>query len=158
MPNLDSVLYLGESTVRRQWQGEVKAVCRAWTFTGRGVYAIFDSEATTRQGGGLVSLAVRYSRQRFQTSSALAWYDVDGYYARIYFSESNLQYAWSMPALYGRGWRCYAVARYRVGEWLQVAAKYALTWVPGAESIGSGDSQTDGPCRQTWMLQLRWRF
>lgn len=158
IPNLDSTLYLGENTVRRQWQCEVKAVRGAWTLTGRGVYAVYDSEATTRQGGGLVSLAVRYSHRRLQASSALAWFDVDGYNARIYFSESNLQYAWSMPALYGRGWRGYALVRYTVSDCLQVAAKYALTWMPGAESIGSGDSQTDGPCRQTWMLQLRWRF
>jgi hypothetical protein len=158
IPNIDSTFYLGENTVRQQWQCEVKAVRGPWTLTGRGVYALYDSEAATRQGGGLVSLAARYSLRHLQASAALAWFDVDGYYARIYISESNLQYAWNMPALYGRGWRGHAVLRYSVNERLQMAAKYALTWMPGEDSIGSGDSQTDGPCRQTWMLQLRWRF
>ena len=158
IPNLDSTLYLGESTVRQQWQCEVKAVRGAWTLTSRGVYAVFDSEAAARQGGGLVSLAARYSLRRLQASAALVWFDVDGYYARIYISESNLQYAWSMPALYGRGWRSHVVLRYKVSEWLQMAAKYTLTWMPWVASIGSGDSQTDGPCRQTWMLQFRWSF
>lgn len=158
IPNLDTTLYLGESTVRQQWQCEVKAECGAWTLTGRGVYALYDSEAATRQGGGLVSLAARYNHPRLQATAALVWFDVDGYYARIYISESNLQYAWSMPTLYGRGWRTHAVLRYAVSRQLHVSAKYALTWMPDAESIGSGASQTDGPCRQTWMLQMRWNF
>lgn len=158
VPNIDSTLYLGESTVRRQWQCEMKAVVGSWTLTARGIYALYDSEAAARQGGGLVSLAARYSRQRMQASAALAWFDVDGYYARIYISESNLQYAWSMPALYGRGWRSHAVVRYSVSEQLQVAAKYTLTYMSGAATIGSGSAQTDGPCRQTWMLQVRWNF
>lgn len=158
IPNLDSTLYLGEGTLRRQWQGEVKAVAGAWTLTGRGVYVLYNSEAAALTGGGLVSLAARYSRQRLQATAAVAWYDVDGYYARIYINESNLQYAWSMPALYGRGWRGYAVLRWRVNENLLLAAKYTLTWQPGVASMGSGAAQTDGPCRQTWMLQLRSSF
>lgn len=156
IPNLDSILYLGESTIRRQWQCELKSVYGAWSLTGRGVYAIYDSEAAARQGGGLVSLAVRYSQRRLQASAALAWFDVDGYYARIYINESNLQYAWSMPALYGCGWRAHALLRLNLSRQLQLAFKYALTWMSDAESIGSGASQTDGPRRQTWMLQLRW--
>lgn len=158
IPNLDSTLYLGESTLRRQWQGEVKAVSGAWTVTWRGVYAVYDSEAAARQGGGLVSFATRYSWQRLQALASLTWFDVDGYYARIYINESNLQYAWTMPALYGRGWRGVALVRYRVGKQLTLAAKYTLTWMSDAESIGSGATQTDGPRRQTWMLQLRWNF
>ena len=158
IPNSDTTLYLGEGTLRQQWQCEVKAIRGSWTLVGRGVYAIYDSEAATRQGGGLVSFAARYSRQRLQASTALAWFDVDGYYARIYINENNLQYAWSMPALYGRGWRGHAVLRYSLSKHLHVAAKYALTWMPGEESMGSGDAQTDGPCRQTWMVQLRCCF
>ena len=144
IPNLDSTLYLGEQTVRQQWTGEVRVTTGSWTLTGRGVWAIYDSEAATRQGGGLVSLAARYAWRRLQAQAALAWFDVDGYYARIYYNECNLQYAWSMPALYGRGWRGYAVVRYAVNDRWLLAGKYALTW--------------DGVCRRTWMLQLRCRF
>lgn len=158
IPNLDSTLYLGEQTLRQQWQAEVKAIKGPWTLAFRGIHARFDSDGSIPQQGTLVSLAARYSHHRLQVSSALAWFNVDGYYARIYFSESNLQYAWSMPSLYGQGWRGHAVLRYSISERMQLAAKYTLTWMPGEESIGSGDAQTDGPCRRTWMLQLRCRF
>jgi len=158
IPSLDSTLYLGEQTLRQQLQGEARATVGPWTLTAKGVYALFDSEGATRQDGFLVSVAARYNCQRLQASAALVWFDVDGYYARIYFNESNLQYAWSMPSLYGRGWRMHTVVRYNLSRHLRLAAKYALTWMPDAESIGTGAAQTDGPCRQTWMLQLRWNL
>ncbi len=158
IPNIDSTLYLGENTLRQQWQGELRAETGPWRFTARAVYALFDSENNEGQRGGLVSVAARYAQRRLQASAALAWFDVDGYYARIYFSETNLQYAWSMPALYGRGLRAHAVLRYAFSQHFTLAAKYALTYMPGQESIGSGDAETEGPFRQTWMLQMRLGF
>lgn len=158
IPNLDTTLYLGEQTVRRQLQGEVRAVWGSWTWTGKVVSTRFDSENGEPQRGTLASLAARYSRRQWQATAALAWFDVEGYYARIYFSESNLQYAWSMPVLNGQGLRGHVVVRYAVGQGLTIAAKYAVTAMPGEESIGTGAARTEGPLRQSWMVQLRCRF
>ena len=158
IPNLDTTLYLGEQTLRQQWQAEVRSVMGRWSLTARGIHARFDSENGVAQRGWLASVAARYTHRCLTASAAAAWFDVNGYYARIYFSESNLQYAWSMPALNGRGLRCHAVVRWAIGDHLTLAGKYTLTYMPGAESIGSGDSQTDGPRRQTWMLHARWQF
>lgn len=158
VPNVDSTVYLGEQTMRRQLQGEVRASLGSWTLVSRAVYAHFDGESGALQKGGLVSAGARYSYDRLQASAALAYFDVDGYYARIYFSENNLQYAWYMPALYGRGLRCHVLIRYAVSNRLTVAGKYAVSHMPGQESIGSGDALTEGPWRQTWMLQMRWHF
>lgn len=158
IPNLDSTLYLGEETLRQQLQGEVTGTFGQWTLKARGVLSRFDSEQGEPQQGWLAALSARYSHKSLQVTTTAAWFDVDGYYARIYFGESNLQYAWSMPTLYGRGLRAHAVIRWRLNRHLTLAGKYALTWMPGEESIGSGDSQTDGPLRQTWFLQLRSSF
>ncbi len=158
IPNLDSTLYLGEQTLRRQLQGEVRATFGDWTLVSRAVYAHFDSENGEQQKGGLVSMGARYSHKRVQASTALAYFDVDGYYARIYFSESNLQYAWSMPSLYGRGLRYHVLLRYTMSSHLNLAAKYTLTYMPGQDSMGSGDALTEGPRRQIWMVQVRWSF
>lgn len=155
IPNLDTTLYLGEQTMRQQLQGEVRAALGSWMLTSRAVYAQFDSENGAPQRGGLVSLGARYSAKKLQVSSALAYFDVDGYYARIYFSESNLQYAWSMPSLNGRGWRGHVLLRYKFNRHLAIGAKYTLTYMPDQESIGSGDALTEGPLRQTWMVQVR---
>lgn len=155
IPNLDSTLYLGEETVRQQLQGEVAGSFGPWNVKARGILARFDSDNGQPQQGWLANLTARYSLRRLQVTAAATWFDVDGYYARIYLGESNLQYAWSMPALYGRGLRAWTVARWRLSEHLTVGAKYAITYMPSQEAIGSGDSRTHGPTRQTWFLQLR---
>lgn len=158
IPNYDSALYVGEETVREQLQGEVKGVMGQWTLSARGNYVRFDSEHGEPQQGWLAGLTARYTASKIQATAAVAWFDVDNYYARIYFSESNLQYFWSMPALNGRGLRAYTVVRWHLAQHLTIAAKYALTWLPGETSMGSGNSLTEGPLRQNWFLQLRSSF
>ena len=158
IPNIDSTLYLGEQTSRRQWQGEIKGIWNQWTLSSRVIVSAFESENGTTQHGWLVNLVARYNHRQMRASAAIAYYDVEDYYARIYLSESTLQYAWSMPALYGRGWRGHLLLQYRLNSHLTLAGKYTLTYLPDQEYIGSGDARTDGPVRQTWLLQLRTAF
>ena len=155
VPNIDSSVYLGEQTVRRQVQGEVAATLGEWTLTTRGVYALFDSESGGREPGWAAMISARYGHGRLQITAAGTWFDARDYYARIYMSESNLQYAWSMPALYGRGLRTYVVARYNLSASVRLAAKYTLTYYVDRETVGSGAAQTEGPIHQSLMLQLR---
>ena len=100
-------------------------------------------------------VSARYEHGKLQITAAGTWFDADDYYARIYMSESNLQYAWSMPALYGRGLRTYVVARYNLSASVRLAAKYTLTYYVDRETVGSGAAQTEGPIHQSLMLQLR---
>lgn len=158
VPNSDSTLYLGEQTLRQQLQGEARVNTGAWLFVSRAMYALFESENGEPQKGWLVAQSARYTHKRLQATASAAWFDVDGYYARLYLSESNLQYAWSMPMLNGRGVRASVVLRYALNNSWSFAAKYALSWYPGQESIGSGASQTEGPRRQTWFVQVRCKF
>jgi hypothetical protein len=155
IPNIDSTLYLGEETVRRQVQGEVKATFGRWRLVSRAMYAHFAGESMSIQSGWLVAQTVRYAHGGLQLTMGAAWFDVNGYYARFYLSESNLQYAWSMPMLYGRGGRVHVVLRYNISDRLMLAGKYAVTYYTDRESIGSGAALTDGPARQTWLVQLR---
>jgi hypothetical protein len=158
VPNIDSTLYLGESTIRQQLQGEVDAKAGRWNFATRAMYALFESHSGEPQKGWLVAQSARYTHKALQATASAAWFDVNGYYARLYLSESSLQYAWNMPMLNGRGVRASAVVRYAFNSSWSLAAKYAISWYPGQESVGSGAAQTEGPHRQTWFVQLRCRF
>lgn len=158
VPNIDSTLYLGEQTLRQQVQGEVKANVGIWQFAARAMYSLFESRNGESQKGWLVAQSARFINKGLQATASVAWFDVDGYYARLYLSESSLQYAWSMPMLNGRGVRTSAVLRYVLNNHWSIAAKYALSWYPGVESIGDGAAQTEGPRRQTWFLQVRCKF
>ena len=147
-----------ENTLRQQLQGQYRFTNGPWRFTTRVILSWFNTEESGSQQGWLASQEVRYSQGRWQAAVLAAWHDIDGYYARIYLSESNLQYAFSMPMLQGRGLRTSAVVRCDISKWLNLSFKYALIARPGVEFIGSGNAATSGSVRQTWHLQLRWKF
>lgn len=158
IPNIDSTLYLGEQTVRRQLQGELRTRVGQWLLTTRAMYAHFDSENVGVQEGWLVAQTARYAKGALQVTAGVAYFDVGGYYARLYLSESCLQYAWSIPMFYGKGVRSHMVLRWKISENLSVAAKYGLMRYLDRSSVGSGAAETDGPARQTWFVQLRWKM
>lgn len=158
IPNYDSILYTGEQTFHHQLQAEAKATLGAWQLSARAMWACFDADQSDTQYGRLVMGTARYTQPKWQANASLAWFRTDGYYARFYVSESNIQYAWTMPMLYGHGMRGCLLLRYTPSRNLAIAAKYALSYYPGQESIGSGDAQTEGPYRQIWHLQIRWKF
>lgn len=158
IPNIDSMLYLGEESVKQQLQGRIKVTMNLWTFTTRGVLSWFDAEQTSSQRGWLLAQEARYSCRRWQAALQAIWFDVGGYNARIYLSESNLQYSYGLPVLTDRGLRTSMVVRYDINKWLNLGFKYALMVYPGQSTIGTGDAMTEGDHRQTWHLQLRWKF
>ena len=155
IPNIDSTLYLGEQTLRRQLQGELRTKLGLWLLTTRAMYAHFGSENVDAQEGWLVAQTARYAKGPLQVTAGLAYFDVGGYYARLYLSESCLQYAWSIPMFYGKGLRAHVVVRWSINENISLAAKYGVTRYLDRDSVGSGASETEGPARQTWFVQLR---
>lgn len=158
VPNLDSTIYVGEQTLREQWQGELSFSEGKWRLLGRAVVSRFEAESAEAQYGMALGLQARCQLDKLQITMSGVLFNVDDYYARIYYSESNLQYAWSMPALNGSGMRGCLVLRWSPTKRLGLATKYSITYYPGEESIGSGDSKTEGPFRQTFMVQLRWHL
>ena len=155
IPNIDSTLYLGEQTLRRQLQGELRTKLGLWLLTTRAMYAHFGSENVDAQEGWLVAQTARYAKGPLQVTAGLAYFDVGGYYARLYLSESCLQYAWSIPMFYGKGLRSHVVVRWSINENISLAAKYGVTRYLDRDSVGSGAAETEGPARQTWFVQLR---
>lgn len=158
IPNIDSARYLGEESVRQQLQGIFKVSLGQWVLTTRGILSWYDAELSSSQKGWLLAQEARYSDRQWQLALQAAWFDIDGYNTRIYLNESNLQYAFGVPMLMNQGLRFSAVVRHDFNRHLNLSVKYALSFYPGQDAIGSGDAATDGPLRQTWHLQLRWKF
>ncbi len=147
-----------ENTLRQQLQGQYRFTSGPWRLTTRVILSWFNTEESGNQQGWAASQEVRYSHGRWQTAVQAAWHDINGYYARIYLSESYIQYAFSMPVLQGRGLRASAVLRYDLTRWINLSFKYALVFRPGEDYIGSDNAATPGSVRQTWHLQLRCKF
>lgn len=145
VPNINTTTYLWEETVRQQLQGEFRADVGHWQLVTRASWAVFDSEEGNPQKGWLLSQQARYTFGALQATAAVTLFDVDGYYARIYLNESNLQYQFSIPSYYGRGLRAWLVLRYAVSDNLMLGAKYSAQWKQSKP-------------RQSFDLQLRWKF
>ena len=146
------------TTLRQQLQGQYRFTDGPWCLTTRVILSWFNTEESGNQQGWAVSQEVRYSGDRWQTAVQATWHDINGYYARIYLSESYIQYAYSMPMLQGRGLRTSVVLRCDITKWLNLNIKYTLAFRPGEDHIGSDNAATPGPVRQTWHIQLRCKF
>lgn len=147
-----------ENTLRQQLQGQYRFTSGPWRFTTRAILSWFNTEESGHQQGWAVSQEARYNQGRWQTAVQVTWHDINGYYARIYLSESYIQYAYSLPMLQGRGLRTSAVVRCDLTHWLNLSFKYTLAFRPGEDHIGSDNATTPGPVRQTWHLQLRYKL
>lgn len=157
VPNVDSTLYVGENTLRQQLQAQLQANAGKWRFDTKAAGVLFDCENGTPQHGLMFAQDVHYNIPVLEGVAGMAWFDVSNYYARVYLSESHLQYAWSMPSLNGNGLRGYLLVRFRLNKSIALAAKYSITYYHGQESVGTGDAMTEGPVRQAVFVQLRWR-
>lgn len=145
VPNINTTTYLWEETARQQLQGEFRADVGHWQLTTRATLALFDSDEGDPHKGWLLSQQARYTLGALQATAAVTLFDVDGYYARIYLNESNLQYQFNIPSYYGRGVRAWLVLRYTVSGRLSLAAKYVVQW-------------KQSPARHSLDLQLRWNL
>lgn len=158
VPYSTETTYIYETTMRRQLQATLLYNTGCWTFNTRAALTRFESVGSGNQTGWALAQQARYSRRNVQATMALSLFNVDGYYARIYLSESYLQYNFSMPALYGHGLRYHAVLRYSPCRNMTLAAKYALTHYFDRTTVGSGAAATEGPNRQTLYVQMQWKF
>ncbi|MCQ2343055.1 MAG: helix-hairpin-helix domain-containing protein [Paludibacteraceae bacterium] len=57
----------------------------------------------------------------------LQGFDIRNWDNRVYIYENDVLYAYSQPAVYGRGGRCYLNMRYKIKDWLSVYLKMSET-------------------------------
>ena len=91
-------------------------------------------------------------------SSRIAYYNTDSYDSGIYAYENDLLYNFYVPNYNGKGWRYYLNTQYTGIRNLSLEARYAITKLNGAESIGSGLDKIIGNKRSEVKLQVRWKF
>lgn len=77
---------------------------------------------------------------------------------RIYTYESDVLYAFSVPAFSGKGSRAYVLLSYRLGDHLKLWGRIAHSFYPLQEEIGTGNELIEGNKRTDLKLQMRWSF
>ncbi|MBR1799397.1 MAG: hypothetical protein IJ761_06110 [Bacteroidales bacterium] len=155
IPNATTIAYLSEHTERQQLQAEITWHNKIWRWCTRVVHSVFNAETSPNSHGWLASSEVRYEHGSFQLTAKGLWFNIGGYYARIYQNESAPQYAWSIPSFNGTGGRTLIMIRHNISKRWNICLKYAITLYTDRETIGTGLSTIDANHVQTWHIQFR---
>ncbi|MCX7649435.1 MAG: helix-hairpin-helix domain-containing protein [Flavobacteriales bacterium] len=127
---------------------------------GRAEMMIFDAPSEGRKYGYMMFADITYKSLKKPLALALRYtlFQTSDYDTRLYAYENDVLYYFSIPALYGRGIRTYAVLRWQILRFWDLWIKVAHTWYADRQVISSGPSQIDGNVRTDARLQMRFKF
>ncbi len=110
--------------------------------------------------GILLAQDLSYSCTKLPLSFNLRYefFDALNYENRIYMYDKDILYAFSIPALYGKGSRYYLNINYKLGKALSLYLKIGQTTYIHKEIIGSGLEEIDGNRKTDVRVLLKWRF
>lgn len=95
---------------------------------------------------------------KVEFTGRVAVFATDSYDARLYAFESDVPGVFSLPPIYGRGMRTYAMLRWSVARNVDLWARYGVTLYTDRTRIGSGLQEIAGDSRSDLKLQLRVKF
>lgn len=84
-----------------------------------------------------------------------AIFDTDSYAARIYAYESDILYAFSIPAYYSKGSRMYFNLKYTIHDYIDIWLRYSQTYYSDLDVISSGLNQINGNTKSEIKAQVR---
>ena len=95
---------------------------------------------------------------KISISNRFSLFDTDDYNNRQYLYEKNVLYAFSIPALNGRGARIYSLIQINPTRKIDIWFRIARTFQRDAKSIGSGNELITGQSRTDVVAQIRFKF
>ncbi|MDR2466374.1 MAG: helix-hairpin-helix domain-containing protein [Prevotellaceae bacterium] len=177
--NFDTYLRFGYDRTLKNTSGEDESTVRQHTvarthillhskynlspglsMSGRIAVRLFDSEHGGREKGHLIYCDAKYKPPRapLEFSLRYALFSTDSWNTRIYAYESDILYAFSVPAHYGSGCRYYLNVKCRILESLQLWFRVAQTFYFDATEAGSGLNAVEGNKQTDLKLQLQFKF
>ena len=120
----------------------------------------FSEESENSDYGYLIYQDIFYDLKKIPLSINMrfAVFDTDSYDARIYAYESDILYAFSIPAYYSKGTRTYFNLKYTIGKFMDVWLRYSQTYYSDLDVISSGLNQINGNAKSEIKAQLRIKF
>jgi len=91
-------------------------------------------------------------------NTRFAVFDTESYNTRVYAYESDILYAFSIPAYYSKGTRFYFNVKYTIADFVDVWIKYSQTYYADKEVISSGLNQINENTKSEIKAQLRIKF
>lgn len=147
-------------TRRQNWVFQADAKASAlFSFRTRVQGSFWEQERGEPRTSGLaISQDVNFDLGNLKISNRFSIFDTDGYNNRQYLYERNVLYAFSIPALYGRGVRYYTLIQYKLNRKIDLWFRIAQTVQRDQKTIGSGLDQINGNQRTDVVAQIRYKF
>lgn len=126
-----------------------------FTFRARTESIWYDSKA-----GFMIYSDVLYKPMmaRFSGNMRLQYFETDDYDTRLYAFESDVLYSYSIPMVYGKGFRYYLNLRYNLIRGVSLWTRIAQTNYLDRTEIGSGLDKIKGNKKTELKVELVWRF
>ena len=118
------------------------------------------SEQEETRYGYVIFQDILFRPEQFPLSFSFRYslFDTDSYAERIYTYENDVRFGYSVPALEGRGIRCYLLVSLKLSRRLDLSARYAQTWYADREVIGTGLDRISGNLGSELKIQAGYRF
>jgi hypothetical protein len=115
---------------------------------------------TPKEHGFLIYQDVvhRPKRGKLEFTGRIMLFSTDSYDARLYAFESDIPGVFSLPPIYGRGMKWYAMVRWSALRHLDLWARYGITAYTDRDVISSGLQEISGPNQSDLKLELRYTF
>jgi len=110
--------------------------------------------------GYLVYQDIFYSFRKIPLSLNMrfAVFDTDSYDSRIYAYESDILYAFSIPAYYSKGSRTYFNLKYTLFNFMDIWLRYSQSYYSELDVVSSGLNQINGNTKSEVKVQVRIKF
>jgi hypothetical protein len=130
------------------------------SMNSRLAFSFFNPEMQADEHGFVMSQDVKYKLQMIPLSFALRYaiFDTDSWNTRLYVYESDVLYAFSIPAYYDKGCRYYLNIGYKLLDKIQLWFRISQTYYFEKKEISSGLSAIEGNKQTDAKFQLQIKF
>ena len=121
---------------------------------------VYDETVTSASRGWVISQNAGWKGVDFplQVDFYAAYFKTDDYNTRIYSSEKNMLYSFSIPSFYGEGTRLTTVLRYYLTRKFHFSMKAAWAHYFDRNTIGTNLEMIDGRDKIDLYMQINWKF
>ncbi len=127
---------------------------------GRAEMCWFDKRGPVPEEGFLLHLDILYKPllKNYSGNLRLQYFETGGYSSRLYAYENDVLYSYSVPVLYGKGYRYYVNLNYEMGKKLTFWFRWAQTVYRDKSLIGSGLDEIQATHKTEVKLQALYKF
>lgn len=154
---IDEVVDESQSTYRLHFDYQIAKNIKLRNRIELSDYALGENKA---EHGILIYQDISFKKLSSPLSFSMryALFQTDSYNSRIYAYENDVLYAFSIPAYSGKGSRFYITAKYHIRRGIDLWLRYAQSYYPERNTIGSGKEEINGPTKSEIKAQVRLKF